>query len=202
VYRSPVGSPSQSMSVLGHHVGSRCAFLPAAHQRAQAGPPAHGGRPAVRQARLGSAAQRRQVAVGHAAGSLVGRVRRPQLACPYQDRGCPCWGRLPVANRQSATRARIRRGPWPWAAGPAPNLRRGRRGTGNPGPNRRRCHWQVAGPAPRVAPGAPGSPALTHCRHQGRVAPGAPGSPALTHCRHQGGHRHHAEATTRGKNRT
>ena len=58
MYRSPVGSPSQSMSVLGHHVGSRCAFLPAAHQRAQAGPPAHGGRPS---GRLGPARRRSAV---------------------------------------------------------------------------------------------------------------------------------------------
>ena len=170
MYGSPIGSPSQSTPVLGHHVGSRCAFLPAAHQQAHASPRG----PAVRQARLGSAAQRRQVALGHAAGSLVGRVRRPQLACPYQDRGCRCWGRL--ANRQSVTRARIRRGPWPWAAGPAPKLHRGRRG--NPGPNRRRCHWQVAGPAPRERLGHWPSPSVAI-------------KAAI-----------HAEATPRGKNRT
>ncbi len=46
--------------------------------------------PAVRQARFGAAAQRREVAVrpGHAASSLVGRVPRPGIlvACPYQAR--------------------------------------------------------------------------------------------------------------------
>jgi hypothetical protein len=143
---SPVGSPSQSMSVLGQHVGSRCAFLPAAHQRAKAGPPAHGGRPSGRLGLgLGGAApsSRRGARRGQ-----PGRARSPPAASvPVSGSGVSLLG--PAASGQSAlaTRARTRRGPWSWAAGPAPALHRGRRGS--PGPNRRRCHWQVAGPAPR-----------------------------------------------------
>ncbi len=43
----------------------------------------------------GTAAQRCEVAVRHAAGSLVGRVPRPQLACPHEDLA---WAGWPIGN--------------------------------------------------------------------------------------------------------
>ena len=146
------------MPVLGQTAAAAARSFP----RAQVGPPAGcrpTGKPVSGMLGHGPAARRRETAVRHAAGGLVGRAPRPRLARPYQE----------FLGRLEAPPARTRRGPWPWAAGPAPKLRRGQ--VGNPGPNRRR--FQIAG-------------------LELRVAPGAPGSLAFTHCRHQGGHRHHA----------